>query len=37
MQSAMSSVGSVHGVVIASQKIAVNIDAIVERLFGIAG
>jgi len=37
MQTATSSVGNVHGVVIAAQKIAVNIDAVVERLFGIAG
>jgi hypothetical protein len=37
MQTAMLSVGSVHGRVIAAQKIAVNIDAVVERLFGIAG
>jgi hypothetical protein len=37
MQIAILSVGNVHGAVIAPQKNAVNVDAIVERLFGIAG
>src|SRR5947199_10745923 len=37
MKTAILSIANVHGVVIALQKNAVNIDAIAERLFGIAG